>query len=96
MPILYQNKPNIMKNWTEITKEEFEYLKKIKTQYEWTNNDMMGVVNFSKTYVNPRTPSCLSCSGNFRETLNSVREYYLLHKDEIEQNLNNQNGTTKE
>jgi hypothetical protein len=96
--IIYKN-PHPMKTVKDITQEEFDLFVKYKAQYEWTNNDMMGVVNLSRMYVNPRTPSCLSCSNSFRETLNTLRSFYLNNKDEMERILlekQNSNGTTKE
>jgi hypothetical protein len=80
----YKKQKLNMKDWKELTHEEFNQLKDIKARLDWTKDSMMGVVNISKQYINQATPDCLSCSGNFRETLNNVRSFYLLHKDEWE------------
>lgn len=76
-----------MKKYTDITPEEYEHLKRIHRQTEWTNDEMMAVVNLNKAYVNPRTPGCLTCSGSFRDTLNELRSFYLHYKEQIEENL---------
>lgn len=86
MPVLYKN-PNPMKKYTEITREEFELLKTFHRKTEWTTDEMNTVVNLNRTYVNPRTPGCLTCSGSFRDTLTQLRSFYLHYKDEIEKNL---------
>jgi hypothetical protein len=76
-----------MKDYNEITREEFYKFKHIKAQIEFTQNEMMGIVNLSRLYVNRFTPSCISCSNSFRETINGVRSFYLQHKDEWEKIL---------
>lgn len=81
---IFNKEKKTMKNWKELTQEEYEQLKDIKTRIDWDKDKMMGVVNISLQYINPATPSCLSCSSSFRETLNNVRSFYLLHKDEWE------------
>lgn len=116
MPILYQNNSNPykkiqMKNWTEITREEFEQMTQFKKQYEWNKDDMAAVVNLTRLYVNQHAPSCLSCGSQFSETLTQLRSFYLEYKDKMEQILKekeeiaktpqpkkgkNINGTTKE
>ena len=73
-----------MKDWKELTKEEFELLKEYKTKTDFDKNSMMSVVNLTRQYVDPRVPDCLSCSGSFRDTINKLRSFYLLHKDEWE------------
>jgi hypothetical protein len=82
--VVFNKEKRIMKKWTEVTQEEYEQLKDIKSRIDWNKDQMAGVVNISLQYINPATPSCLSCSHSFRETLNNVRSFYLLHKDEWE------------
>ena len=76
-----------MKDYKEITREEFNQFVQIKKQIEFTKDEMMGIVNISRLYVNRFTPSCISCSNSFRDTINGVRSFYLQYKDEWEKIL---------
>ena len=69
-----------MEKYTEVTKEEFEFLKKIKRQYEFDPNELATMVNFARRYINTHTPHCISCSGSIRETKNSVNAFYNMHE----------------
>ena len=73
-----------MEKYTEVTKEEYNFLKRIKRQYEFDPNDLATMVNFSRKYINRQTPHCISCSGSIRETKNNVASYYLMHQDYFE------------
>jgi len=91
MPLAFTNynpntKPN-MEPYTSVTREEFNNMIKWHRQTEYTNDELMALVNMNRKYVNPRTPTCLSCRGNLRETKNQLMSFYLEHKEQIELNL---------
>lgn len=83
-----------MRTWKEITREEFDRMTEYKTRYEWDNNKMADVVNLSRAFVNPHTPTCLTCHSSFRETINNLRSWYLQYKDQIEQMFAEQDAKT--
>ena len=74
-----------MKDWKELTQEEFNSLKQWKGQIAYTESEMMGLINLSRAFINPRTPTCLSCSSNMRDTKEKLMSWYLSHKEEWEQ-----------
>ncbi len=73
-----------MKDWKELTREEFDNLGRWKVQMAYTADELMGMVNLSRAFVNPRTPSCLTCASNSRETKEKLMSFYLQHKEEWE------------
>ena len=86
--ILYKNpNPIRMKKSSEVTREELTFLQYIKENISFNQDEMMGIVNFSRLYINPHTPNCLNCQGTFMDTLGWVRSFYLQYKDEIDARL---------
>ena len=99
MPIMYQNNNPIqklkMEKHTSVTQEEFDQMSKWHRQTNFTTDEMMGMVNLNRKYVNVHTPNCMSCHNNLRTTKNELMSFYLLHKDEIELRLNAPTETSK-
>jgi len=90
MGILYKNpNPIRMKTVSEITQEDYDQFVSFIGKTDWTTNEMNSVVSISRLYVNPRTPSCLTCSSYFRESLNNVRAFFLNNRAEMELILSN-------
>lgn len=77
MPFLYKN-TNIktMKKREEITREDWEAIKKHKLMTSYSNAEIAELFNLVRNYVDPRQATCVTCTANLREAKNKLNEFY--------------------
>lgn len=71
----------------DVTQEEYDTILRWKGQISYTQDELMGMVNMNRKYVNPRTPSCLSCQGSMRTTKGELMSWFIFNQDNIKLNL---------
>jgi len=85
-----------MEKYTEITKEEYLLMKKYHRQFAFSKDEAMDIVNMNRKYVNPNTPSCMSCHSNLRTAKNELMTFYLAHQTYFEEKYANENAIVME
>jgi len=78
-----------MSNPEEVTQEEFDKMKLHHRKYDYTNVEAIEVVNLVRKYINPRCPTCVTCTSNLRDVKKELNTFYLFHKESIEKRLTN-------
>lgn len=76
-----------MKTYNDITIEEYEMLLSFHRKFEFNQDELAGMYNFVRQYVNPHIPTCLSCHGNLREAKNMMMVYFNKYREQIEERL---------
>lgn len=77
MPLLYKNQnENNMKKREELTRNDWELIKKHKTKTSYTNEEASELFNLVRTYVDPRQATCVTCTSNLRDAKTKLNEYY--------------------
>jgi len=84
-----------MSNPEEVTQEEFDKMKLHHRKYDYTNVEAIEVVNLVRKYINPRCPTCVTCTSNLRDVKKELNTFYLFHKESIEKRLANPSPLVK-
>ena len=76
------------KTHLDISAQEFEFLLKIRRQYEYSQEELNTMYMFIREYINKHIPVCLSCSGNLSYAKNMVNSWLNMYENDIMIRLN--------
>lgn len=82
-----KTKPNNMEPLTSITQQQYDNLKRYHKAISYNQDELADMVNINRLFVNPLTPSCLSCQGSMRKTKGELMSWFLENEAAILKNL---------